>query len=221
MPRKRNPFRTERNGRQYRDVHVDDIATVVIKREDEGVVIDVYPFKDMNAEPVTSTWAHHHDLSPTEHPPVPLLTPWQRAALITYDLGEFAYLADAIDARALKESLRDCCDSLLRFIVSELSAREDCNGYDDALRRMTIARNQLNDLIDDLQEYAAAPTSTGASPRYRLGWFIDSDAPSPISAACEALAIQHDHRSTATVFKVRETATGKVYTIDLADQQAQ
>lgn len=221
MPRKRNLFHTERNGNQHLDVHVDDVATIVIKREDEGVIIDVYPFKDTNAEPVSSTWVHDHDVSPEEQPPVLLLTPWQRTALATYDLGEFSYLADATGAHALKESLRDCGDSLLRFIVSELSAREDCNSYDDALRRMTTARNQLNDLIDDLQEYAPAPTSTGTSPHYRLGWFIDSDALSPIAAAREALAIQRNHSSTATVFKVRETATGTVSSIDLADHQPQ
>ncbi len=157
MTGKRSSFRTERNANQYLDVHVDDIATVVIKREDEGVVIDVYPFRNLKAEPVTSTWAHHHDLCPEEMPPVPLLTPWQRTALTTYDLGEFAYLADATDARALKECLRDCGDSLLRFIISELSAREDCDSYDVAVRRMTVARNQLSDLIEDLQDQAGTP----------------------------------------------------------------
>jgi hypothetical protein len=221
MSCKRNPFRTQRNGDQYLDVHVDNIATVVIKREDEGVVIDVYPFKDMKAEPVTSTWVHHHDLSPHEAPPVLLLTPWQRTALTTYALSEFAYLADATNARALKESLRDCGDSLLRFIVSELSAREDCDSFDDAIRRITVARNQLSDLIEDLQAQAATRAETDCSPRFRLVWAMDSDATTPLAAAQEALAIQRRTNSTATVFKVRETATGEVSTIDLADHQPQ
>ncbi len=221
MASERNPFRTQRNGDHYLDVHVDNIATVVIKREVEGVVIDVYPFKDTNDEPVTSTWAHHHDLTPHETPPVPLLTPWQRTALTTYGLGEFANLAEATNARALKESLRDCGDSLLRFIVSELSAREDCNSSDDAIRRMTEARSQLDDLIEGLHAQSATPAATESSPRFRLVWAIDSDATTPIAAPQEALATQRRTGSTATVFKVRETATGKVSTIDLADQQPQ
>lgn len=66
---------------------------------------------------------------------------------------------------AFQESLRDCGDSLLRFIMSELSTREDCESNDDAIRRMTTARNQLNDLIEDLQGCAAAPPSKPKSPR--------------------------------------------------------
>ncbi len=42
-----------------------------------------------------------------------------------------------------------------------------------------------------------------------------------MAAAHEALAIQRNTGSTATVFKVRETATGEVSTIDLADHQPQ
>ena len=219
MPRTKPPFRTQRNGSQCLHVHVDDISTVIIKREDEGVVIDVYPFKELNANPVTSTWAHNHDLSPEDQqPPSPPLTPWQRTALTSYDFGEFAYLADAKDARSLHDDLSHCGDSLLRFIFSELSAREDCTSYQDALRRMTVARNQLNDLIDDLQTMATEPARKGESPRFRLAWFIDSDATSPMAAAQEALAIQRRRSSSATLFKVRETATGKVITIDLAKQ---
>lgn len=222
MPRTKTPFRTERNGSQYLHVHVDDIATVIIKREDEGVVIDVYPFKALNVEPVTSTWAHHHDLCQEDQSPSsPPLTPWQRTALMYYDFGDFAYLADAKDAAALREDLRDCGDSLLRFIFSELSEREDCTSYDDAVRRMTIARNQLNDLITDLKLLASEPPQHRSSPRFRLGWYIDSDAATPAAAAREALSAQRNSQSTATVFQVRETETGKVTTIDLAEHQPQ
>lgn len=220
MPRSPSPFTTTKRG-NYLDAHVDNIATVVIKREDEGVIIDVYPFKDMNAEPVTSTWVHDHDLATEEQPPAAPLTPWQRTALMFYNFGEFAYLADAKDARSLPEDLRDCGDSLLRFVFSELSKREDCTSYDDAVRRMTMARNQLDDLIADLQELAATPAASGNSPRFRIAWFIDSDAATPEDAAHEAHRIQRGHQSTATVFQVRETATGRITTIDLAEDQPQ
>lgn len=221
MPRKSNPFRTQRNGKQYLHVHVDNIATIVIKREDEGIVIDVYPFNDLSAEPVTSTWAHHHDLLPQENPPSLLLPPWIRTALMRYDMGVFAYLTECTSAQALQLGLRDCGDSLVRFIVSELSPQEDCESYDTAIQRVTTARNQLSDLIDDLQEDANAPPATTGSPRYRLGWFIDSDAVTPLAAVQEALHIQRNHQSTATVFTVRENDTGKITTIDLTELQPQ
>lgn len=153
--------------------------------------------------------------------PTPFLTPWQRATLMTYDLGDFAYLADATDASALRESLRDCGDSLLRFIISELSANEDCEDFPTAIRRITTARNQLNDLIDDLQEASSESSNTMIGPKYRLAWFIDSDAPTPAAAAREALAAQRRSRSTATVFRVRDNTTGKVSTIDLSETRPQ
>lgn len=221
MPRKPTPFRVERRGcaPQCLNVHTDDIATVHIKREDEGIVIDVYPLRDFNNEPVASVAAHHHALFPTEFPDVQMLTPWQRTALMTYDLGEFAYLAEATDGRAFRDSLRDCGDGLLRFIVSELSQREDCENYQDAIRRVTSARNQLNDLIEQLQKAAKMPDAHSPSPRYSLSWHIDSDAADPVAAAREALALQRDPRSTATVFKVRDNHNGEEKTVDLAEEE--
>ena len=220
MPRTSNPFRTQRNGKQYLHVHVSNVATIVIKREDEGVVIDVQPFNDLSADPVTSAWAHHHDLLPQEHAPSLLQPPWIRTALMHYDMGEFAYLTESASAQSLRANLRNCGDSLLRFIVSELSTQEGCENCDTAIHRLTTAaRNQLSDLTD-LQADTAPHTTTG-SPRYRLGCFIDSDANTPVAAAQEALHIQRNHQSTATVFTVRENETGKITTIDLADHQPQ
>ena len=40
---------------------------------------------------------------------------------------------------------------------------------------------------------------------FRVSWEIDVDAKSPRAAAQEALRIQRDPESTATVFSVRET----------------
>jgi len=44
---------------EYLSIDVDGF-TVVIKREAEGIVVDVYPFHDTD-EPVASTYAFHSD----------------------------------------------------------------------------------------------------------------------------------------------------------------
>ena len=199
-------------------VHIRDIATAIIKDDDEGVVVDIYPFKDLSTGPCASTWAHLHDLEPEEHPPAPTLTPWQRAALNSYDLGEFRYLAETETGKDLHEGLRDCGDSLLRFIVAELSHREDCTSFHEAVRRMTTARNQINDLIEDLQEAAANPAAKDLS--YTARWLIQLNAASPLDAARQALAIQRDPASIATHFTVRDNATGETTSIDLAEEPA-
>lgn len=54
---------------------------------------------------------------------------------------------------------------------------------------------------------------------YRVYWEIDIDATSPEAAAREALAIQRDPASTATVFDVYTEARGDHYHIDLEDEK--
>lgn len=49
----------------YLYVDVKDRGTVVIKREDEGIVVDVFPFVVVD-EPVATTWAHLNDLFPQD-----------------------------------------------------------------------------------------------------------------------------------------------------------
>jgi len=54
---------------------------------------------------------------------------------------------------------------------------------------------------------------------YRVRWEIDLPAETPLTAAQEALRVQRDHTSTATIFTVEtRTKAGKVkksWTIDL------
>ena len=52
-------------------------------------------------------------------------------------------------------------------------------------------------------------------PNYRVSWEIDIEAESSRKAAEEALEIQRDPFSTATVFFVRESNCEKIETIDL------
>lgn len=46
---------------QYLYVDVFGRGTVVIKAEDEGIVVDIYPLWVAD-EPVATTWAHMNDL---------------------------------------------------------------------------------------------------------------------------------------------------------------
>ena len=161
--------------------------------------------------------APRHNLVPYQNPQH-ALTPWQRRALQAYDLGEFRYLAEAKSAKSLHDGLRGCGDSLLRFIVAELSHREDCTSFQEAVRRMTTARNQLNELIEDLQETADTPDATDRP--YTVHWLIELDASSPLDAARQALTIQRDPASIATLFMVRDNATGETTSIDLAKEPA-
>jgi hypothetical protein len=46
---------------QYLFVDVVGFGTVQIKREEEGIVVDIFPFHVVD-EPVASTWAHISDL---------------------------------------------------------------------------------------------------------------------------------------------------------------
>jgi hypothetical protein len=47
---------------QYLWVDVFGRGTVCIKAEDEGIVVDIFPFHVVD-EPVASTWAHMSDLA--------------------------------------------------------------------------------------------------------------------------------------------------------------
>lgn len=200
---------------QYLHVHIRDIATAIIKDDEEGVVIDLYPFKDTGGDACASLWAHLHDLAPEEQPDTPTITRWQRTALDCYQLGEFRYLAEVGTNSQLTQGLRDCGDSLLRFIVSELSERESCTSFEDAVRRITVARNQLSDVIEDLEEAAKSPPIHPSSARFRVSWRIDLDASHPRDAAQQALDIHRDSSSIATHFTVHDTLTGETTSVDL------
>lgn len=51
---------------------------------------------------------------------------------------------------------------------------------------------------------------------YRVTWEIDVTANSPREAAEQALTIQRDPDSTATVFEVRRVGTPRIDTFDVA-----
>lgn len=61
--------------------------------------------------------------------------------------------------------------------------------------------------------------NTRGMGHYRVAWEIDVEASSPQEAAWEALAIQRDRTSTATVFDVQFVTyggvRGRIITVDL------
>lgn len=74
--------------------------------------------------------------------------------------------------------------------------RESNEEYDDGFTRESFERAE-----EDTPETCAEPEDTHL---YRVAWCIDIEAVSPEAAAREALRIQRDPESTATVFEIVE-----------------
>ncbi len=77
-----------------------------------------------------------------------ILNDYQKHVLRTYADGDFAYLAD-------QETLArdfDFGDTLLNFLMVELSTEEDCDEADVAIQRLTTARDDIARLIDILEQ---------------------------------------------------------------------
>lgn len=74
-----------------------------------------------------------------------ILNAWQRAVARTYDDGDYAYLCD--QAEVTREELADCGDTLFVFLMIELSDQENCEGEEEAIRRVARAREQLDAAI--------------------------------------------------------------------------
>lgn len=54
---------------------------------------------------------------------------------------------------------------------------------------------------------------------YFVAWYIDIDADSPEDAARQALAIQRDPKSVATVFDVKHAGASVVIDVEYLDQE--
>lgn len=69
-----------------------------------------------------------------------MLNPFQRACAAIYDGGEFAHVADIAEAREVG-------DTLFAFLTIELSTSEGCHTADEAVRRIGMAKHNLQDVI--------------------------------------------------------------------------
>ncbi len=85
----------------------------------------------------------------------------QIAALETYSNGEFSYLA-SVPIAEFETSLARCGDTLLHFILHELSPAEGCHTRSDAILRLASAAEAIGAIIDTLH---AARNETSPQPR--------------------------------------------------------
>ena len=94
-------------------------------------------------------------------------SPLQRAAASAYDphgtLPDFA-AREYASYQEFRDVVREeAGDTLFAFLMIELSDAEDCEGPDDALRRVRSAVDQLEDVADALETLADEPAPGGTS----------------------------------------------------------
>lgn len=78
----------------------------------------------------------------------------QSVLLQTYFNGEFAHLLEHADKAVLTDELAECGDGLLRYLMAELSDREDCVDLLTAIERIDSSISQLEDLKEKLSTLA-------------------------------------------------------------------
>ena len=79
------------------------------------------------------------------------LNAFQITALEIYSNGEFSYLT-TIPIAEFETSLARCGDTLLLFILRELSATEGCHTRSDAILRLASAAEAIDAIIDTLHD---------------------------------------------------------------------
>lgn len=73
------------------------------------------------------------------------LNAFQRAALENYANGDFAHCES-------EEDIGDAQDIFLKFIISELASRQDCDSWSVAIKRIQQARDDLDKVIEALEQ---------------------------------------------------------------------
>ena len=79
------------------------------------------------------------------------LNAFQITALETYSNGEFSYLTSVATAE-FETVLARCGDTLLHFILRELSTTEGCHTRSDAILRLASAAEAIDAIIDTLHD---------------------------------------------------------------------
>lgn len=80
------------------------------------------------------------------------LNPTQREVLNTYARGEFAYLAGSASEEAFNNSIDQCGDGLLKFLIVELSTGQDCVSGEEAVRRLESAQREVASAADSVAD---------------------------------------------------------------------
>ncbi|MFP3637560.1 hypothetical protein [Paraburkholderia sp. SIMBA_054] len=94
------------------------------------------------------------------------LNPSQIAVLETYDRGEFNHLVRCATQEEFDAQLAQCGDSLLRFLMTDLSEQQGCTSSGDAI-------SQINGSISRLKEALAGAYNA-------QDWFLDATARSAL-----------------------------------------
>lgn len=81
-----------------------------------------------------------------------MLNPWQRIAARTYAHGDFSHM-DTKTWAEVRGELDDCGDGLFKFTMIELATSEDCEDAEEALRRLRVAREELEALSEEILSY--------------------------------------------------------------------
>lgn len=76
----------------------------------------------------------------------------QAICLNAYNEGEFSHLLDAKTEEEFTIGYKECGDGLLSFLMVELSSKEDCESIDVAVRRVSSALTQLQDVANALEQ---------------------------------------------------------------------
>jgi hypothetical protein len=77
------------------------------------------------------------------------LNPWQKTAANSYGGGDFAHIA-AYEGLLLQQAVKECGDTLFKFIMIELDTSEDCLDEDEAFRRISMAKGNLDEVLEAL-----------------------------------------------------------------------
>ncbi len=95
------------------------------------------------------------------------LNAFQITALETYSNCEFSYLA-LVPIGEFETSLARCGDTLLHFILHELSPTEGCHTRSDAILRLADAAEEIDTIVATLhnaQHETSSPPNDGKKSR--------------------------------------------------------
>jgi len=95
------------------------------------------------------------------------LNAFQITALETYSNGEFSYLT-SVPTAEFETVLARCGDTLLLFILRELSTTEGCHTRSDAILRLASAAEEIDTIVATLhnaQHETSPPPNDGKKSR--------------------------------------------------------
>lgn len=103
------------------------------------------------------------------NPPPVTLSDAQRIVLKTYAGGDFEHLGEIRTVNEFERELDDCGDCLLKFLMVELSGKEDCDSLETATQRIESAIRDLTTVASAVEQHvlegARPPAVKAKKPR--------------------------------------------------------